>query len=238
MDPPTTGREPRPPSHVSAAATCHALPGLGSVMERSLSVGEGKGARELHGVEVTQQSRSSLGPDLKVWSGSLKKGMHCPAPKRPEPPRGRPSPQARKRQFGEGKAQQLGRKVAVPQNLLIHSAGESAVSECAFCPPPQAPTDGAGVTSLLYAVPVASVHLHCANEAGGVGVRESLLSTTHPRVRKEPSHETACHFSHREMPTAGHFLGLLEAPVQAPLSHSLIHTKKGGTGWPLVAHTP
>lgn len=83
MDPPTTGREPRPPSHVSAAATCHALPGLGSVMERSLSVGEGKGARELHGVEVTQQSRSSLGPDLKVWSGSLKKGMHCPAPKRP-----------------------------------------------------------------------------------------------------------------------------------------------------------
>lgn len=136
MDPPTTGREPRPPSHVSAAATCHALPGLGSVMERSLSVGEGKGARELHGVEVTQQSRSSLGPDLKVWSGSLKKGMHCPAPKRPEPPRVRPSPQARKRQFGEGKAQQLGRKVAVPQNLLIHSAGESAVSECAFCPPP------------------------------------------------------------------------------------------------------
>lgn len=40
-DPPTTGPEPRPPSHVSAAATCHALPGLGSVMERSLSVGEG-----------------------------------------------------------------------------------------------------------------------------------------------------------------------------------------------------
>lgn len=140
MDPPTTGREPRPPSHVSAAATCHALPGLGSVMERSLSVGEGKGARELHGVEVTQQSRSSLGPDLKVWSGSLKKGMHCPAPKRPSllgaaPP----PPQARKRQFGEGKAQQLGRKVAVPQNLLIHSAGRVSCFGMCLLPPPSKP---------------------------------------------------------------------------------------------------
>lgn len=88
---------------------------------------------------------------------------------------------------------------------------------------------------MLYAVPVASVHLHCANESGGVGVREPLLLTTHPRVGKEPSHEAACHFSHREMPTAGHFLGILEAPVQAPLSHSLIHTKKGG--WVAIGGT-
>lgn len=229
MDPPTTGREPRPPSHVSAAATCHALPGLGSVMERSLSVGEGKGARELHGVEVTQQSRSSLGPDLKVWSGSLKKGMHCPAPKRPEPPRGRPSPPGSEAPVWRRKSPAAGQESCSPPKLADPFSGESQLfRNVPSAPTPQAPTDGAGVTSLLYAVPVASVHLHCANESGGVGVREPLLLTTHPRVGKEPSHEAACHFSHREMPTAGHFLGILEAPVQAPLSHSLIHTKKGG----------
>lgn len=136
MDPPTAGREPRPPSHVSAAATCHTLPGLGSVMERSLSVGEGEGIRGLYREEVTPEVRSSLGPDLKVWSGSLKKGMHGPAPSA-RSLLGPPLPQARRLQFGEGKGRQLGRKsCSPPKNLLIRSSRRSVscVGMCLLSP--------------------------------------------------------------------------------------------------------
>lgn len=138
MDPPTTGREPRPPSHVSAAATCHALPGLGSVMERSLGVGEGKGARELRGVEVTQQSRSSLGPDLKVWSGSLKKGMHCPAPKRPSllgaaPPPGSEAPVWRR------KSAAAGQESCSPPKLADPFSGRVSCFGMCLLPPPHKP---------------------------------------------------------------------------------------------------
>ena len=121
MDPPTTGREPRPPSHVSAAATCHTLPGLGSVMGRSLSMGEGEGGlAQFEREEVTPEVRSTLGPDLKVWSGSLKKGMHCPAPKRPpgeEPSRAAPPPRLRSSSLEKEKAGSWAGKVAVPKKL-------------------------------------------------------------------------------------------------------------------------
>ena len=118
-DPPTTGPEPRPPSHVSAAATCHALPGLGSVMERSLRVGE-----EANG--MNQQGRGNpaaptlLGSDLKVRSGSLKKRMYCPPPTPPPtrpPQRASPPPRSAQLVWGR-KHQQLGRKSCSSLNLL------------------------------------------------------------------------------------------------------------------------
>lgn len=164
MGPPTTGREPRPPSHVSAAATCHTLPGLGSVMERSLSVGEGANKR-------TQQGRgnsgvpSTLGPDLKVWSGSLKKGMHCPAPKRPEPRRaGHPSPRLGSSSLEKERAGSWAGKVL--KNLLIHSSSRS-ISGFGRCLLSPKTTDGAGADGLVMCG-LRSVCLHRANESGGV----------------------------------------------------------------------
>ena len=136
-DPPTTGSEPRPPSHVSAAATCHALPGLGSVMERSLRLGE-------EDSEMNQQGRGNPAAptlpcsDLKVRSGSLKKRKYSPAPTAPPTRalwRASPPPHSAELVWGR-KHQQLGRKKLQLPKLADELVEESAVPEFGFLRPP------------------------------------------------------------------------------------------------------
>lgn len=178
------GAQASQPSVCSCDLSCTSWSGFcnGKIIKRGGEGRDGGSKRTPQGRGNSAKSPASLGPDLKVCSGSLKKGMHCPAPKRPEPPRAAPPPppppptrQARKLQFGEGKGRQLGRKRFSPPNLLIHSVGESAVSECAFCthtPKKKHPTDGAGVNNLLHAVTDAcGLSALCQGVWGGLGQR-------------------------------------------------------------------